>query len=103
MSALLELLVLYFKFFQAYCADVFIIPWSSPLLLSHKDMGRLGLNYQSLRKIIERSATGYTEPVHMHGNVLWLIFGNPTYFSEAQLRATHRNPGHPAEEKHMRS
>ena len=85
-----------------YNCGVYIVSGPSPFLLSHKDMDHFGLNYQSLRKIIERPSDGYSENAEMRGNVPWLLFANPSYFTEAQLRNMHRNLGHPTVEKHMR-
>ena len=85
-----------------YSCGVYIVPGSSPFLLSHKDLDQFGLNYQSLRKIIERRSDGYREDVEVRGNVPWLLFANPSYFTETQLRNMLRNLGHPTVEKHMR-
>lgn len=85
-----------------YEMDVHILPGISPLLISHKDLDRMGLNYQTHFKTITRVSDGYTEDVTMKGGLPYLRFNHQSLFSEAQLRAMHRNLGHPSVEKQMR-
>ena len=61
----------------------------------------MGLNYQTLHKIIERAADGYVEAPEMRKNLHFLRFQAMSFFKDAQLRSMHRNFGHPSVEKHM--
>lgn len=63
----------------------------------------MGINYQSLLKIIERPADGYAESAEIRNNLPYLVFSAHGYFSDTQLRAMHRNLGHPTVEKQMRT
>lgn len=97
--------IIVFSFFfggQICTVDVHVLPGTSPFILSHQDMDRIGINYQSLFKIVERPDDGYSEPVEMRGNLPFLVFSSFGFFSDVQLRAMHRNLGHPSLEKQMK-
>lgn len=59
----------------------------------------MGLNYQSLYKVIERPEDGYTESVDMRNGLPFLVFPSVGYLSVTQLQTIHRNLGHPSVEK----
>jgi len=72
------------------------------MILSHKDLDRMGLNYQSFWKIIERVTDSYYENVDVRNNLPFLVFETVGFFSSTELRSIHRNLGHPSVEKQMR-
>ena len=65
-------------------------------------MDNMGINYQSLYKIVERPEDGYREKVEMRRNLPYLVFPCLGFFSDVQLKNMHRNLGHPSVEKHMK-
>ncbi len=79
-----------------------IVPEDTPLIISHKDIDAMGLNYQSLYMVVERPEDEYTEAVEMRRNLPHLIFSPYGYFTMDQLRQMYRNFGHPTIEKQMR-
>ncbi len=87
---------------RLYSVHVNVIPGDTPFILSHRDLDNMGLNYQSLFKIVERPEDGYVEPVEMRGNLPYLVFTMGGYFTETQLRNMHRNLGHPTLEKQIK-
>ena len=87
---------------REYCVKVYVVPGSSPFLLSHRDLDIMGLNYQSLYKVIERPEDGHQERVEMRGNLPHLLFSTYGYFTEVELRNMHRNLGHPSVDKQVK-
>jgi len=72
------------------------------MILSHRDMDKFGWNYQSYYKLIERVKDSYYEEVKMRNNLPFLVFETVGFYSSKQLRAIHRNLGHPSVERQMR-
>ena len=72
------------------------------MLMSHRDMDQFGFNYQSGHKILERMSDSYQAPVEMRNGLPFLLFETVGFFSTSQLRAMHRNLGHPTIEKQMK-
>lgn len=74
----------------------------TPVISSHRDLNNMGLNYQSMYKIIERPEDGYTEHVDWRCNLPYLVFTSYGHFSDEQIRTMHRNLGHPTLERQMK-
>lgn len=94
-----------FKFYfggKLYTGQVHVIPGDTPSILSHRDLGRLELDYWSLYKLVNRPSDGYTEPVEIRNNLRYMVFTSPGHLTEAKLRIMHRNLGHPTLEKKMK-
>lgn len=87
---------------RTYVLMLYIVPGNTPLLLSHKDLDSMGLNYQTLHKVVERLDDGYKEKVQMRNHLPFLVFSPTSYLTENQLRAIHRNLGHPSFDKQMK-
>eukprot|EP00171_Calliarthron_tuberculosum_P022600 IDg22600t1 len=87
---------------RTYNLLLYIVPGNTPLLLSHKDLDSMGLNYQSLHKVVQRPDDGYEEKVQMRNHLPFLLFTTTSYLTENQLRAIHRNLGHPTLDKQMK-
>eukprot|EP00171_Calliarthron_tuberculosum_P014672 IDg14672t1 len=87
---------------RIYKLILYIVPGNTPMLLSHRDMDAMGLNYQSLHKVVQRPEDGYEEEVQMRSNLPFLVFESNSFLTENQLRAMHRNFGHPTLEKQMK-
>ena len=87
---------------RSYFVNLFVIPGTSPILLSHKDIDRIGLNYQSLYKVVERPDDGYAEEVEMRNYLPFLKFEVYSYLSSKELLKMHRNLGHPSVERQMK-
>lgn len=62
----------------------------------------MGLNYQSLYKMVERPDDGFFELVQVRNNSPYLVFSGSSYFTETHLRDMHRNLRHPSREKQMK-
>ena len=52
---------------EGYRIGLHIVTGDTPLIISRKDMDEMGLNYQSLYKIIERPSDGYKEQMEWEG------------------------------------
>lgn len=87
---------------QIYEIDLYILPGSTPILISHKDLDNMGLNYQTMYKSVTRLSDGFTEPVLMRSGLPFLIFCHQSFFTAAELQSMHRNLGHPSVDKHMK-
>lgn len=59
---------------KMYSVSLYTLPGDDPMILSHRDMDKMGLNYQSFWKVIERVADSYSEPVAMRHNLPFLVF-----------------------------
>lgn len=65
----------YFHFVEIEFSVTFnTVPGSTPLIVSHKDLDDLGLNYQTLHKIIDRPKDGYKEKAEMRNYSFYLVF-----------------------------
>lgn len=84
--------ILFWFYFGAeqYFVKFYVLPDNSPMLLSHRDMDWLRLNYQSFQKIITRIDDGYTEAVEMRNNLPFLVFSGVGFFTELQLKTMHQ-------------
>lgn len=87
---------------KEYEIKLYIVPGAVPLIFAHADLDRMGLNYQSLYKILERPEDGFVEPVEMRNGLPFLMFPSCGYLSACQLRTIHRNLGQPSVEKQMK-
>lgn len=87
---------------KMYTISLFILDGDDPMIISHKDLDRFGLNYQSYFKVIERMEDSYIQQVEMRNNLPFLVFETTGFFSTKQLRAIHRNLGHPSVERTMK-
>lgn len=87
---------------RVYNVDIHVLPETSPFILSHRDLDHIGLNYQSLYKIVERPDDGFVEPVEMRGDLPFLVFSTFGFFTDTELRTMHRNLGHPSVETQMK-
>ena len=85
-----------------YTIKLHIVAGDDPMLMSHADMDRNGFNYQSWYKVLERVKDAYYEPVEMRSGLPFYVFQAVGFFSASQLRAMHRNLGHPSIEKQMK-
>ncbi len=63
-----------------YLLTLQILSGSSQMLLSHFDMDRLGINYQSLYKLLERPSDWYSESAEMRNGVPHMLFQQPSFF-----------------------
>ena len=86
-----------------YTLTLHTVNGSDPMLMSHADMDRFGFNYQSGIKVLQRISDSYEAPVEMRNGLPFLLFEATGFFTSSQLRAMHRNLGHPSVEKQMRT
>lgn len=86
---------------REYSVNLNVVPGPTPLIISHKDLDGMGLNYQTYYKTIDRPEDGYKEKVEMRNYLPFLLFPKYGYLSAAQLQNIHRNLGHPSIEKQM--
>lgn len=53
--------LIYFYFREReYCIKLNVVPSATPLIIFHKDIGEMGLNYQTMHKTIDRPDDGYS-------------------------------------------
>lgn len=87
---------------KLYSMKLYILPGRTPMLICHKDLDDMDLNCQTVKKRVTRVTDKYSEKVAMKNGLPYLIFSQPSYFTEVQLKSMHRNLGHPFVEKRMK-
>lgn len=81
---------------KVYDMMLHILPGATPMLICHKDLDSMGFNYQTLKKRVTRFSEHHAKRPH------FLMFSQPSYFTESQLRSMRRNLGHPSVATHMK-
>lgn len=87
---------------QQYEIKFYVVPSFSPVHLSNRDMGKIGLSYYSLAKKVVRPEDGYGQDVVWHHNAPYLPFVSVPLLPEAQLKNIHRSLSHAPTEKVVR-
>lgn len=79
-----------------------IVPGPTPLVISHKGLDTMRLNYRTYHKTTDRAEDCYEEKVMMRHYLPLFRFPNYLYLSVLQLHEIHVNLGHRSVEKEMK-
>ena len=60
---------------------LFVLPGDDPMIISHSDLDRLGVNYQTAYKVVEILDSKYQEPVEMRNGLPFLMFSSISFFT----------------------